>query len=193
MSFPNCVDMKYSKPFIYIIYTWHMSYLKYCSLQMTVAKKLKIGRASPKKQMSPIEIRLRIRTLCFRLILYLHSHLYLNITFRIGLCSSFLTFVFTTLRTFYMTAGSKGSLSHGQATPFLVKLQNVFPTPVFASLLPRSNCQSRCCVSPFVLLGTIRLQMFSPFLTADLFTPCVSPKDKGEVFLPAYLCMCSLY
>ena len=113
MPFPNCVDMKYSKPFIYIIYTWHMSYLKYCSLQMTVAKKLKIGRASPKKQMSPIEIRLRIRTLCFRFILYLHSHLYLNITFRIGLCSSFLTFVFTTLRTFYMTAGSKGSLTHG--------------------------------------------------------------------------------
>ena len=27
MLFPNCVDMKYSKPFIYIIYTWHMSYL----------------------------------------------------------------------------------------------------------------------------------------------------------------------
>ena len=119
MPFPNGVDMKYSKPFIYIIFTWHMSYLKYCSLQMTVAKKLKIGRASPKKQMSPIEIRLRIRTLCFRCILYLHSHLTCIFTSLSFPFSHICDCNFTNL-------GSKGFLTHGKARPSLLKLQNVF-------------------------------------------------------------------
>ena len=124
--------------------------------------------------MSPIEIRLRIRTLCFRCILYLHSHLTCIFTSLSFPFSHICDCNFTNL-------GSKGFLTHGKARPSLLKLQNVFSNS--------SLCKSASKIQLLESVLRFTLCVVGDNTVANVFslfdswsfraiTPCVSTKDK---------------